>query len=76
MVRGSVEYRHSLLRVFYDTGAVWDVKSDASRGDGKVKHSIGAGFASGHSKECLTLAVAFPLREGRMEPIFLIGMNF
>jgi outer membrane protein assembly factor BamA len=75
MAHGSLEFRRSLFRVFYDTGAVWD-SSITGSSSAKVRHSIGAGLASGHSREALTLAVAFPLRQGHMEPMFLLGMNF
>jgi hypothetical protein len=55
------------LKVFYDTGAVWD--------DGQpvpAKHSVGVGVrASG-----ITLAVAFPVRSGRVDPVFIMGMIY
>jgi hypothetical protein len=67
LVYNSVEYRYGYLKVFYDTGAVWD--------DGQpvpAKHSVGVGVrASG-----ITLAVAFPLRSGRVDPVFIMGMIY
>ena len=36
------------------------------------KQSVGVGF----KKECFQLAVAFPLRTGRTDPVFYAGMNF
>ena len=41
----------------------------ASKG---TKHSLGAGIR----KDALQLAVAFPLKNGRVEPVFLAGVNF
>jgi hypothetical protein len=53
--------------VFYDTGAVWDRPQDRD-----PKQSVGVGF----KKEALQLAVAFPVRVGRVDPIFYAGMSF
>jgi outer membrane protein assembly factor BamA len=63
IVHGSVDYRWRLFQAFYDTGTV---------GDSEVKHSVGAGLR----KDNIQLAVAFPLRGVRMDPVFLIGVNF
>lgn len=63
----SVDYRFRWLRLIYDTGSGW-------RRDGPVvlRHSASVGVtASG-----LTALVAFPLRNGSIEPLFLLGMNF
>ena len=73
VVHGSVEYRHKLpkapyVMTFYDTGAIWDRGSPRA-----VRHAAGVGL---RSKEGLFLLVAFPLREGRTEPIFMTGANF
>ena len=67
MVHNSVEYQYGLLQVFYDTGAVWS--RELVR---KVRHSAGIGLR----KDGFAVALAFPLREGRIEPIVLAGMNF
>ena len=74
MVHGSVTYGYRIVRVFYDTGGVWD--------QGKTpedRQSVGAGVATGlgvFQKGAVLLAVAFPLRQGRTEPVFIAGTNF
>jgi Omp85 superfamily domain len=77
LVHNTVEYRYRLggsnssggltLQVFYDTGAVWNEGDDAA-----ARHSLGAGLREGG----FSLSVAFPLREGRVEPVLIAGMNF
>jgi hypothetical protein len=67
VVHGSIDYQYSVLQVFYDTGAVWDVPSQRIQ-----RHSVGVGF----KKECFQLAVAFPVSAGRVDPIFYAGMSF
>lgn len=67
VVHNTVEYRYGAFQVFYDTGSVWD-RSDAA----VVRHSAGVGLRQG----IFSLAVAFPLREGRIEPIVMMGMNY
>jgi Omp85 superfamily domain len=70
MVVGSVEYRYRYFQVFYDTGALWD------KGDGTgQKQSVGVGVRT-DGKEGLQLALAFPIRNGRAEPMFIAGFNF
>jgi len=71
---GSLAYKYGPVRVFYDAGAVWD------RGDRpEVRQSLGAGLEGnlgflGHNE--FLLAFAFPLNQGRLEPVFVAGMNF
>ena len=67
----SVDYRYRKVMLFYDTGAVWSRSQEAT-----VRHGAGAGFRLDSVIEGLTIAVAFPLKEGRAEPIFMAGMNF
>ncbi|MGH9664040.1 MAG: BamA/TamA family outer membrane protein [Bryobacteraceae bacterium] len=67
VVHGSLEYRYRVLNVFYDTGAVWSQGAAPDR-----KQSAGVGFR----KDCFLLAIAFPLKEGRAEPVLIAGMNF
>jgi hypothetical protein len=69
IVHGSVDYRWRLLQVFYDTGAISEVNSASMS---EVKHSLGCGLR----KDNIQLAVAFPLRGARMDPVFLVGVNF
>ena len=68
MVYGSLEFRHrSRAAVFYDTGAVWD------RGHNiEVRHSVGIGMRSPN----FFCFVAFPLKDGHLEPQFMTGVNF
>jgi hypothetical protein len=67
MVHNTVEYRYGVFEAFYDSGAIWD------RGDTAVfRHSIGVGLRQG----LFSLAVAFPVRDGHIDPIFMVGMNY
>jgi hypothetical protein len=68
VAHGSLEYSFHWLGVFYDTGAVWDREEKAS-----VKHSVGLSLG-GH--EGFFIAVAFPLRSGSVQPLFILGTNF
>ncbi|MGC9971398.1 MAG: BamA/TamA family outer membrane protein [Bryobacteraceae bacterium] len=66
MAHNSVEYRYRAFQIFYDAGAVWTRGQDAT-----LKHSAGAGVHIGD----LALLVAFPIRNGRVEPVFIAGLN-
>ncbi|MCC6586318.1 MAG: BamA/TamA family outer membrane protein [Bryobacterales bacterium] len=65
----SVEYRMRWLRMIYDTGSAWQ-----RRGPIVVRHSAAIGYISESSG--LTALIAFPLRNGTIEPILLLGLNF
>jgi outer membrane protein assembly factor BamA len=52
---------------FYDTGALW--QSDHG---GMLRHSLGAGYKQG----IFVLSMGFPVRNGRIEPVFMAGMNY
>jgi hypothetical protein len=67
IVHGSIDYGYRWLMVFYDTGAIWDTPQERQQ-----KQSVGAGF----KKDGFQLAVAFPIRSARIEPIFYAGLNF
>jgi hypothetical protein len=67
MAHNSVDYRYGCFEAFYDSGAVWDSGQTVI-----VRHSMGMGLRRGP----LFVAVAFPLREGRTEPVFMAGMNY
>ena len=67
MVHGSIDYLYRFFQVFYDTGAVWDLPQEREQ-----KQSLGTGLR----KDNFQLAVAFPLRAGRVDPMFFAGMNF
>lgn len=71
MAHGSLDYRYRWFRTVYDTGTVYN-----RGGQAKVLHSLAAGFTSGHQKDAFSLLVAFPLRDGRMDPVFILGMSF
>ncbi len=62
------------MRVFYDAGAVWDHGTSP-----QPRHSAGIGISSGlglFQKGAFLLAVAFPIRQGHADPVFIAGMNF
>ena len=67
MVHNSVEYRYGVLQVFYDSGAIWDPGQTVI-----PRNSIGAGIRQGG----FFIAMAFPIRERRTDPIFMVGMNY
>jgi outer membrane protein assembly factor BamA len=67
IVHNSVDYRYSVFQVFYDTGSVWDGGQTAI-----VRHSVGAGVRQGP----FFIAVACPMRQHRLEPIVMVGMNY
>ena len=67
MVHNSVEYRYGVFQAFYDSGAIWDDGIAAV-----IRHSAGVGLRQGN----FSFAVAFPIREGHIDPIFMVGMNY
>ena len=70
----SVKYGYHLMRVFYDTGSVWDQGKPA-----QVKQSVGVGVSGGlgvFEKGTFLLALAFPLQQGSVTPVVIAGMNF
>jgi hypothetical protein len=67
VAHGSVDYLYRIFQVFYDTGAVWDLPQEREQ-----RQSVGTGLR----KDNFQLAVAFPLRAGRVDPMFFAGMNF
>jgi len=67
VVHNTVEYHYGVFQVFCDSGAIWD------NGQSAVPHaSVGAGLRQG----VFSLAMAFPLRNGRFDPVFMVGMNY
>jgi hypothetical protein len=52
---------------FYDAGALWQSDRPAT-----LRHSLGVGLKQG----IFVLSVAFPLRSGRIETVFMAGMNY
>jgi outer membrane protein assembly factor BamA len=74
VVHGSVTYGYHIMRVFYDAGSVWDQGKSP-----EAKHSTGIGISSGlgiFQRGAILLAVAFPIRPGRADPVFIAGMNY
>ena len=67
LLHNSVEYRYGPFQAFYDAGAVWDSGQPAT-----ARHSVGVGF----KESIFSLAVAFPVRSGHVEPIVMIGMIY
>ncbi len=67
VVHNSVDYRYGCFQVFYDSGAVWESGQPVI-----ARHSLGVGLRQGP----LFVAVAIPVREGRVDPIFMLGMNY
>jgi outer membrane protein assembly factor BamA len=67
LLHNSVEYRYGPLQAFYDAGAVWDNGQPAI-----ARHSVGVGF----KESIFSLAVAFPVKAGHVEPIFMMGMIY
>ncbi len=52
---------------FYDTGALWQSDRAAT-----LRHSLGVGYKQG----IFVISLAFPIRNGRIEPVFMAGMNY
>jgi len=67
LVHNSVAYRYGKVEVFYDSGALWDPGQTAV-----IRHSLGIGIR----QNGLCVALAFPVREGHIEPVFMVGMNY
>jgi outer membrane protein assembly factor BamA len=67
MLNNSVEYRYGAFQAFFDTGAIWD------GGQAVVaRNSVGVGLREGP----FSVAVAFPLKDGRTDPVFMVSMNY
>jgi hypothetical protein len=67
VVANTLEYRYRLLDIFYDSGAIWDQGQTAI-----LRHSVGVGVR----QNGMYAALAFPIREGHIEPVFMVGMNY
>jgi hypothetical protein len=69
MVHNSVEYRfHDFVAGFYDTGADWNRGQRAA-----ARHSVGVALRPTGD---FFAEVAFPIKSGPAEPIFMLGTNF
>ena len=74
MAYGSVTYGYHIMRVFYDAGSVWEQGLPQ-----QFKASAGIGVASGLGvleKGAFLVALAFPIRQGRVTPEVIAGMKF
>jgi len=67
MIYNSVEYRYGPFQTFYDTCAIWDQGQTAI-----ARHSLGVGIR----ESVFSLAVAFPVRGGHVEPVFMMGLLY
>ena len=67
MLHNSVEYRYRAFQAFYDLGAIWDSGTAVI-----ARSSIGAGIREGP----FSVAVAVPIREGHVDPVLIVGMNY
>jgi hypothetical protein len=71
VAHNSVDYSFrinpGILQVFYDAGALWNTGQGAT-----LRHSLGIGYR----QSVFSLAIAFPVREGRIDPVFMVGMNY
>jgi hypothetical protein len=65
VLSNSVEYHYGPFQAFYDAGAVWDESQPVV-----ARHSVGLGLR----ESVFSLAVAIPLRSGRVDPIFIMGI--
>jgi hypothetical protein len=68
IVHGSIDYSLRGFLAFYDTGAVWNRAPERVQ-----RQSVGVGYKA---KDGFQLAVAFPVRAGRTEPVFYTGVSF
>jgi hypothetical protein len=55
------------LEVFYDAGLLWNQGQTAP-----IRQSAGFGYR----QSVFSLALAFPFRQGRVEPVVMVGMNY
>jgi hypothetical protein len=67
MVHNTVEYRYGAFQIFYDSGAIWDSGQAV-----EDRNSAGIGIRQG----AFSASIAFPLKDGHIDPIFMLGMNY
>jgi outer membrane protein assembly factor BamA len=68
VAHGSLRYGYHGFGVFYDTGALWSESHS-----GETKHSLGVGYGK---KDGFFLALAFPVKSGRAQPVFMAGVAY
>jgi outer membrane protein assembly factor BamA len=71
VVHGSAGYRYRAVGFFYDVGSVWEHEKDP-----QDRHSVGVTVALGALRDGPYITLAFPLRHGAIQPLFMMGMNF
>lgn len=67
LVHNAVEYRYGPVWAFYDAGAVWDSGQPVT-----PRHSLGVGI----KESIFTLALAFPVRSGHVDPVVMMGIIY
>jgi len=67
VVHGSIDYSYHAFMVFYDTGSSWNFGEDPEQ-----KQSLGVGLQAAGFQ----VAVGFPIKTGRANPVVYVGMNF
>jgi hypothetical protein len=67
VITNTVEYRYGRFQAFYDAGAIWDEGQPVT-----LRHSVGIGL----KQSIFSLALAFPIREGRVEPVLIMGILY
>jgi hypothetical protein len=61
-----------MVEAFYDAGSVWQGGRQPVQQAAVLRHSVGFGYKQG----IFILTTAFPIRNGRVEPVFMAGMNY
>jgi hypothetical protein len=67
LIHNTIDYRYRSADVFYDAGSLWSSGKAPA-----LRHSVGIGI----HQSVFTAAVAFPIRDGRIWPVLLLGMNY
>jgi hypothetical protein len=74
MAYGSLEYRYSVLQMFYDVGSVWQDPSPSH-----IRHSVGLGLHSRDDDNHWFITFGVPIRPGNIQPsklLFMAGVRF
>jgi Omp85 superfamily domain len=70
---GSLEYRFTVLQLYYDVGSVWD-----SGTNHQTSHAIGFGLHSREGETNWFLTLGIPIRSGHIQPlkpVFMVGVR-
>ena len=67
LIHNAVEYRYGPFQAFYDTGAVWEGGQQTTQ-----RHSVGVAV----KESIFTLALAFPVRSGHVDPVLMMGIIY